>query len=200
MPLDVNDPEFKAALKAAIDEATAPLIAKRDELLGELKKARRNSEISPEDYQKLSDQVDELQGKLTEATKASKTALSEADKFKKLYESESANTAKNLIESSLTNALVDAKVDPKFMKAVKALIGRDAKVEANGDERVAKIGDKALGDYIKEWASSEEAAHYIAAPANSGGGGAGGGVGGKPDLSKLPPAERMTAARAAAKP
>ena len=200
MPLDVNDPEFKAALKAAIDEATAPLIAKRDELLGELKKARKNSEISPEDYQKLSDQVDELQGKLTEVTKTNKTLTADADKYKKMYESESANTAKNLIESSLTNALVDAKVDPKFMKAVKALIGKDAKVEANGDERVAKIGDKALGDYIKEWASSEEAAHYIAAPANSGGGGAGGGVGGKPDLSKLPPAERMTAARAAAKP
>lgn len=197
MPLDVNDPEFKAALKAAIDEATAPLIAKRDELLGELKKARKNSEISPDDYQKALDQVEELQGKLTEATKASKTALSEADKFKKLYESESANTAKNLIESSLTNALVDAKVDPKFMKAVKALIGRDAKVEANGDERVAKIGDKTLSDYIKEWASTEEAAHYIAAPANAGGGGQGGAGEHKQDLSKLPPAERMTAARAA---
>lgn len=197
MPLDVSDPEFKAALKAAIDEATAPLIAKRDELLGELKKARKNSEISPDDYQKALDQADELQGKLTEATKASKTALSEAEKLKKLYESESANTAKNLIESSLTNALVDAKVDPKFMKAVKALIGRDAKVEANGDERVAKIGDKTLGDYIKEWASTEEAAHYIAAPANAGGGGQGGGGEHKADLSKLPPAERMTAARAA---
>lgn len=200
MPLDVSDPEFKAALKAAIDEATAPLIAKRDELLGELKKARKNSEISPEDYQKVSDQVDELQGKLTEVTKANKTLTADADKYKKMYESESANTAKNLIESSLTNALVDAKVDPKFMKAVKALIGKDAKVEASGDERVAKIGDKALGDYIKEWASSEEAAHYIAAPANSGGGGGGGGNQQNADLSKLPPAERMTAARAAAKP
>lgn len=200
MPLDVNDPEFKAALKTAIDEATAPLIAKRDELLGEVKKLRKSGEVSPEDYQKLSDQVDELQSKLNESAKANKTLTADADKYKKMYESESANTAKNLIESSLTNALVDAKVDPKFMKAVKALIGRDAKVEASGDERVAKIGDKALGDYIKEWASSEEAAHYIAAPANSGGGGAGGGAGGKPDLSKLPPAERMTAARAAAKP
>ena len=197
MPLDVNDPEFKAALKAAIDEATAPLIAKRDELLGEVKRLRKGGEVSPEDYQKLSDQVDELQGKLTDATKTNKTLTAEADKYKKLYESESANTAKNLIESSLTNALVDAKVDPKFMKAVKALIGRDAKVEANGDERVAKIGDKALSDYIKEWASTEEAAHYIAAPANAGGGGQGGGGEHKADLSKLPPAERMTAARAA---
>jgi len=199
MPLDVNDPEFKAALKAAIDEATAPLIAKRDELLGELKKARKNSEISPDDYQKLSDQVDELQGKLTESTKSIKTLTADAEKFKKLYESESANTAKNLIDSSLTNALVDAKVDPKFMKAVKALIGRDAKVEVNGDDRVAKIGDKALGDYIKEWASTEEATHYLAAPTNSGGGGGGGGGSQTADLSKLPPAERMTAARAAAK-
>ena len=180
------------------------LVEKNKELLAELKKVkadlRKVQDIKPEDYQAVVDELEVVKEKLSASDKLVKTANSEADKYKGLYESESAHTAKTLIDSGLTNALVDAKVDAKYLKAVKALIGGDAKVEADGDKRIVKIGDKALGDYIKEWASSEEAAHYIAAPANSGGGGGGGGKQQNADLSKLPPAERMTAARAAAKP
>ena len=180
------------------------LVEKNKELLAELKKVkadlRKVQDIKPEDYQAVVDELEAVKEKLSASDKLVKTANSEAEKYKGLYESESAHTAKTLIDSGLTNALVDAKVDAKYIKAVKALIGGDAKVEADGDRRIVKIGDKALGDYIKEWASSEEAAHYIAAPANSGGGGGGGGKQQNADLSKLPPAERMTAARAAAKP
>ena len=180
------------------------LVEKNKELLAELKKVkadlRKVQDIKPEDYQAVVDELEAVKEKLSASDKLVKTANSEAEKYKGLYESESAHTAKTLIDSGLTNALVDAKVDAKYLRAVKALIGGDAKVEADGDKRIVKIGDKALGDYIKEWASSEEAAHYIAAPANSGGGGGGGGKQQNTDLSKLPPAERMTAARAAAKP
>ena len=180
------------------------LVEKNKELLAELKKVkadlRKVQDIKPEDYQAVVDELEAVKEKLSASDKLVKTANSEAEKYKGLYESESAHTAKTLIDSGLTNALVDAKVDAKYLRAVKALIGGDAKVEADGDKRIVKIGDKALGDYIKEWASSEEAAHYIAAPANSGGGGGGGGKQQNADLSKLPPAERMTAARAAAKP
>ena len=180
------------------------LVEKNKELLAELKKVkadlRKVQDIKPEDYQAVVDELEAVKEKLAASDKLVKTANSEAEKYKGLYESESAHTAKTLIDSGLTNALVDAKVDAKYLKAVKALIGGDAKVEADGEKRIVKIGDKSLGDYIKEWASSEEAAHYIAAPANSGGGGGGGGKQQNADLSKLPPAERMTAARAAAKP
>lgn len=154
------------------------LVEKNKELLAELKKVkadlRKVQDIKPEDYQAVVDELEAVKEKLSASDKLVKTANSEAEKYKGLYESESAHTAKTLIDSGLTNALVDAKVDAKYLKAVKALIGGDAKVEADGDKRIVKIGDKALGDYIKEWASSEEAAHYIAAPANSGGGGGGG--------------------------
>lgn len=177
------------------------VVEKNKELLAELKKVkaelRKVQDIKPEDYQAVVDELESVKEKLTAAEKLVKTANSEAEKYKGLYESESAHTAKTLIDSGLTNALVDAKVDAKYLKAVKALIGGDAKVEADGDKRIVKIGDKPLGDYIKEWSATDEAKHYISAPVNSGGGAGGGGGEHKADLSKLPPAERMTAARAA---
>lgn len=161
-----NNPELEA------------LVEKNKELLAELKKVkadlRKVQDIKPEDYQAVVDELESVKEKLSATEKGLKTANSEAEKFKGLYESESAHTAKTLIDSGLTNALVDAKVDAKYLKAVKALIGGDAKVETDGDKRIVKIGDKALGDYIKEWSATDEAKHYISAPVNSGGGAGGG--------------------------
>lgn len=154
------------------------VLAKNAELLGEVKKLKaqllKSQEIKPEDYQAIVDELDATKAKLTDAEKQAKTFKTEAEKFKGLYDGEAAHTAKNLIDSSLTNALIEAKVDPKYMKAVKALIGGDAKVEVDGENRFAKIGDKALGEFVKEWSATDEAKHYLAAPVNSGGGAVGG--------------------------
>lgn len=154
------------------------LAKKNAELIQEIRtlksKLRQTQEIKPEDYQAVVDELEAAKEKISNVEKSAKVALQEAEKFRGLYESESAHTAKNLIDSSLTNALMDAKVDPKFMKAVKALIGTDAKVVSEGDTKVAKIGEKPLGDYIKEWAATADAAHYISAPVNAGAGAEGG--------------------------
>ena len=178
MSVDLNDPEVKAAIKAAVDDAIAPLTAKRDELLAELKKARKNSEISPEEYQKVLDQVDDLQGKLTEATKASKLATTEAEKYKKLYEGESAHTAKTMIESSLRKELQEAGVtDTDFLDTILVKFSSSAKVEANGDERIVTVGGKPVKDSVAEWKATPAAAKFITAQSNSGGGSGGGGPG-----------------------
>lgn len=175
MALDLNDPEVKAAVQEMIDEATSKLSDKNRELLGELKKARKQSEITPEAYQEVVDKLEEMEGKLTEATKASKTALTEADKYKKLYEGESAYTAKSLVESNLRKELQDAGVtDPDFADTLMAKFIPSSKVETEGDARVVKIGDKPLKDAIAEWKATPAAAKFIAAPANSGGGALGG--------------------------
>jgi len=47
--LDLNSPEVKAAINEAVQEATKGLLAKRDELLGEVKKLRKGQEIDPSD-------------------------------------------------------------------------------------------------------------------------------------------------------
>ena len=66
-------------------------------------------------------------------------------------------------------------------------------VIADGENRGAKVGDKALTDFVSEWAQSDEGKHFVTAPANSGGG-AGAGKGGNLTPSKkaseMNPAEK----------
>ena len=55
------------------------------------------------------------------------------------------------------------------------MLSSQVAVTADGETRVAKIGDKALSDAITEWAKGDEGKHFVAAAHNSGGGAAGGG-------------------------
>lgn len=177
---------FTAEQQAAIDAMIAKAVetaeakaeataAKNKELLGELKKARKNSEIDPEEYQRALDQVDELQSKLGEATKATKAALTDAEKYKKLHESESGFTSKLLVDNGLLAELTAAGVKKELLDGAKALIERQVKVDQDGENRVAKVGDKTLKDFVTEWAGSDIGKNYVAAPANLGGGSIGGG-------------------------
>jgi multidrug efflux pump subunit AcrA (membrane-fusion protein) len=197
---------FTAEQQAAIDAMIAKAVetaeakaeataAKNKELLGELKKARKNSEIDPDEYQRALDQVDELQSKLGEATKANKTALQEAEKYKKLHESESGFTSKLLVDNGLLAELTAAGVKKELLDGAMALIERHVKIEQDGENRIAKVGDKTLKDYVTEWAGSDTGKNYVAAPANSGGGSQGGGGKATQDLSNLSPTARLTAAR-----
>ena len=174
MAIDLNDPEFKAAIKQAVadavDAATEPLATKNKELLGELKKARKNSEIDPEEFNSLREEKEALESKLSEAVKANKAALGEVEKFKKLHESESGFTSKLLIDNGLMAELTAAGVKPELLGGAKALIERQAKVETDGDNRVAKIGDKDIKSFVSEWATSDIGKNYVAAPVNGGGG------------------------------
>ncbi|WP_425592675.1 hypothetical protein, partial [Caldimonas thermodepolymerans] len=68
--IDLSAPEVQEAIKAAVEKATAPLIAKRDELLGEVKKLRRNAEIDPADLEKVEAERDQLKQQLAEAQRS----------------------------------------------------------------------------------------------------------------------------------
>jgi septal ring factor EnvC (AmiA/AmiB activator) len=89
MSIDLNDPDVKAAIKAAVDEATTGLIAKRDELLNENKQLKKGRTVDPEQVTKLEDQIDTLRDELSAAQKAAKTATTDAEKARKALESES---------------------------------------------------------------------------------------------------------------
>jgi hypothetical protein len=58
------------------------------------------------------------------------------------------------------------------------MLKENVQIVVEGDARVAKIGDKALSDFVKEWAAGDEGKHFVQAPANSGGGATGGNGGG----------------------
>lgn len=175
MSIDLNAPEVQEAIKKAAEEATSGLIAKRDELLAEVKKLRKNQEIKPEQLEALEAELDSYKTKATEAEKLAKATAQEADRVKKLYEAESGYTNNLLVENGLNEALVKEGVAKQFLPAVKSMLKSQVTVKIEGNERKAVIGEKALSEYVSEWSKGEEGKHFIAAPANSGGGSNGGG-------------------------
>ena len=202
MAIDLNDPEVKAAIKAAADaavsEATAGLIAKNQELLGKVKKLQKDAAIDPAEYQALSEAKDTAEAKLAEALKTVKQATAQAEKDRKALEAETGYVSKLLIDNGLTDALLKAGVKPEMSKAVKAMLTGQVSLKVEGDKRLAVVGDKALGDFVTEWAQSDEGKHFVAAPANQGGGANGGAQGaGKSKVmaraayEQLPPDQKM---------
>jgi hypothetical protein len=172
--LDTSSQEFKDAVKAAVDEATAGLVAKRDELLTEVKTLRKGKAIDPADLEKLETEIDSLKGELTKAQKVAQKATKEAETATKALESEQGAVRNLLVENGLTDALTKSGVtNPAHLKAAKALLASGVKLEQDGDSRIAKIGDKSLADAIKEWAGGDEGKHFVAAPINGGGGASG---------------------------
>lgn len=179
---DLNDPEVKAAIKAAVDEAveeaTSGLKAKNVELLGKVKKLQKDAQIDPAEYQALQEEVDKLQDSLKEAQKAAKTATTQAEQAQKALETEAGFVSRLLVDNGLTDALLKAGVKPELSKAVKALLAGQVTLKTEGSERIAILNDKPLSEAVKEWASSDEGKHFVAAPANQGGGANGGASGG----------------------
>ena len=176
MSIDLNAPEVQQAIKDAVDAAIQPLAAKRDELLGEVKKLRKESAIKPEDLEAVEKERDEYKAQFLTAQSDAKKFKADAEKAVKALEDESAFNHRLLVENGLTDELTKAGVtNPAFLKAVKSTLSQQVKVVTEGDQRIAKAGDKSLSDFVKEWAASDEGKHFVQAPANNGGGAQGGG-------------------------
>ncbi|MDD5168550.1 MAG: hypothetical protein PHN75_07010 [Syntrophales bacterium] len=199
--IDLKDPEVQKAIKeaadAAVDEATEGLKAKNKELLGKLKKAQQDSVVDPAEHQALMQEKADLETKLGEANKALKKLESEAGNHKKAYETEQAYVQRLLVENGLSDVLLKSGVKPEFMTAVKAMLSSKVTIKVDGENRTAVVGDKSLGDFVTEWAKSDEGKHFVAATPNTGSGAPGGGtaVAGTKTMTRaaneaLPPKER----------
>jgi len=186
MAYDPNDAADKKILKDAIDAALAEqaeeheasvagLKKKNTELLDKLKKAEKG-ETDPAEVARLEDQLTKVQADLRTAQKALKDTTKERDEFKVAAETETGFSTNLLKNNGLTEALLGVNVAKEFLPAVTALLAGQVTIKADGDKRAAFVGDKALGDFVKEWALGAEGKPYIAAASN-GGGGAGGGQG-----------------------
>jgi hypothetical protein len=198
MPFDPKDPDTIAALATAIEDATAGLKRKNDELLGEVKKLKKGREIDPEDFAALERERDELQERAVKAEKEANTAKKAIETATKNYESETAFTSRLLVENGLREALLEAGVkNPVHAKAVMAMMRNDVKIVVDGENRIAKVGEKDLKAHVKEWSQSDEGKQFIAAPDNSGSGAHGSGkpAGAKTinrlSFEKLSPHEQM---------
>ena len=168
--IDLTAPEVQAAITAAVEKATAPLVAKRDELLGEVRKLRKGAEIDPAELEKVEAERDELKGKLSDANKALGKVTKDLEAANKRAEDTDAAYSNSLKDAALTEALTKAGVPVAMLGAVKAYHAGKLQVADDNGTRVIKAGEKALGDFITEWAASDEGKHFIAAPDTSGGG------------------------------
>ena len=172
--MEISEEDFNAKISEAIEAATGGLVKKNQELLSELKEARKGRAIDPAELDKLQTKIDALEADLGTAHKTKK----EQEKALKLAQdalaSESGFTQKLLLDNGLTEALVKAGVATPMLPAVKAMLGSQAKVIVDGDARRAVIGDKDLTEFVSAWATTDEGKHFIAAPANGGGGASGG--------------------------
>lgn len=171
-----DTPEAKAALQEAIETATTALVAKNKELLGELKEARKGQTIDPATVEKLEAKIESLSGELITANKAAKDATKAAETATKALATETGFTSKLLIDNGLVGELTKHGVtNPVHLKAAQAMLRGSVQIVADGESRVAKVGDKLLADMVKEWAASDEGKFFVQAPNNSGGGAGGGG-------------------------
>lgn len=177
--IELTEEELNSKIKAAVAEATEGLVNKNKELLGELKTARKGQEIKPEQLEALENERDEVKAELAKLQKDLKKAHGDLKTATEALEGESNFTKSLLIDNGLSAELVKNGVtNPAHQKAAIAMLRSGVTVEADGDKRVAKMGDKALADAVKEWAGGEEGKHFVTAASNSGGGASGGKGGG----------------------
>lgn len=170
-------PEVQAAIDAAVETATSGLKTKNQELLDKNKKLMKGQEIDPQTVVDLEAQIDKLQSDLAVSQKSGKESVKTLETLQTQLKAETGFTQKLLIDNGLTDELVKNGVAPQFLPAVKAMFAGQAQIVAEGDTRTAKIGDKSVSDFVKEWAASDDGKHFVKAPENSGGGSQGSGNG-----------------------
>ena len=164
---------------AVLQESIAKLEVNNARLTGELRAAKKGMEITPDQLAQVEAERDKLQSDLSAAQKASKESVKTLETLQGQLKTETAFTQRLLIDNGLTDELVKNGVAPQFLSATKAMFAGQAQIVAEGETRVAKIGEKSVSDFVKEWAASDDGKHLVSAPSNSGGGsqGSGGGSG-----------------------
>lgn len=160
---------------AALQESIAKLEANNARLTSELRKAERKGvDITPEKLAQVEAERDNLQSDLTASQKSAKESVKTLETLQGQLKAETGFTQKLLIDNGLTDELVKNGVAPQFLAATKAMFAGQAQIVAEGDTRIAKIGEKSVSDFVKEWAASDDGKHFVTAPNNSGGGSQGG--------------------------
>jgi DNA gyrase/topoisomerase IV subunit A len=217
MAYDPNDPADKAILDAAVkaererleaehEDAIEGLKNKNTELLGRIRKLRETggSENTGE-LDRLENELTETQGKLRKAEgdlrtvkRELETANTELGTTRQSLQTEQETSRNEFVQNRLTSELTAANVGTQFLEDVTASLSRQVTVKDVDGKRQAFVGDKSLGDFIKEWSQGDKGKHYVTAPANGGGGAnpPGNPQGGAKKLYEMTEMERSEAYRA----
>lgn len=217
MAYDPNDPADKAILDKAVKDALEAQQAeheadieglkdKNKDLLAKLRKARTEggSETAGE-VERLETELSEVQGKLRKAESDLRqtrreldTANADLGTTRQTLQTEQETSRNEFVQNRLTAELTTANVGSQFLEDVTASLSRQVTVKEVDGKRQAFVGDKPLGEFVKEWAQGDRGKHYVTAPANGGGGAnpPGNPQGGAKKLYEMTEVERAEAYRA----
>lgn len=217
MAYDANDPADKAILDKAVKDALAAqaeehegeiegLRNKNTELLAKLRKARtEGGNESAGEVERLENELADTQGKLRKAESDLRgvrreldTANTDLATTRQSLESEQTTSRNEFVQNRLTSELTAANVGTQFLEDVTASLSRQVTVKEVDGKRQAFVGDKPLGEFVKEWSQGDKGKHYVTAPANGGGGATPPGApqGGPKKLYEMTEMERSEAYRA----
>lgn len=193
--IELTEEELQTRIQEAVDKATDGLSAKNRELLGEVKKLKKGTEVDPAEVERLESEVEALKAERTTLAKSVKDLTKQVETATNALNTESKFTQRLLVENGLSAELSKAGVtNPAHLKAAMALLKDNVQVVADGETRSAKAGDKALADFVREWATGDEGKHFVTAQANTGGGAPGGNGGGAAAKGKVDGTEAERAA------
>lgn len=218
MAYDPNDPADKAILDKAVKDALAAqaeeheteiegLRNKNTELLGKLRKARtEGGNESAGEVERLENELADTQGKLRKAESDLRTVRRELDTAnqelgttRQTLQTEQETSRNEFVQNRLTTELTSANVGSQFLEDVTASLARQVTVKEVDGKRQAFVGDKPLGEFIKEWSQGDKGKHYVVAPNNAGGnanGSGGNANGGAKKIYEMTEVERAEAYRA----
>lgn len=197
------------ALRAEVEEAKLSieaLMAKNRELIMSNKKLKnQTSEIDPDKYNAMQDELETLKHEHDKLNKLYKT---DTERLSKGLNEKESYLQRLLVDDGLTNALAKLGITGVKLFDAKAILKDKIDLKQNGDKYEALIGDKPLNDFIKEWVEAKPSddgfvsiasfnipsgKNYIAAPQNTGGGATGGGSsGGQKSFKDMSEMERNT--------
>lgn len=153
------------------------LKTKNGELVTKLNKARKDGgDGSAEEVTRLEAELDANRTELNNAKREArqferdfKAAAATRDTVMAELETERKAATGLVVENDLTAALTSVNVAPHLFDGAKALLGNGVTVKEVEGKRQAFVGDKPLGEHVKEWALGDQGKHYVTAADNSGG-------------------------------
>lgn len=182
-----TEEELKAAIAKAVSDETAGLKSKNEELIGKLKKTSdallKFEGIDIVALSAAKQELDEIKKKGDEERgeykKLYETTVSEKSRIENELNAKIKDLSGNIVNMTKRNAVVAAIFENKITIPGPLMNMAIDSIMANvavDDSGAAKVGDKSVSEFIKDWASSDIGKHLVAS-GNSGGGSNGGGDG-----------------------
>lgn len=158
-------------LQALKDEVDA-LKNKNKELLTEVKKERnKNRELNLEDFNKLTEKVEQLESENSKLNGTIKLKDIEVQKLSASYQEANGKLEQLSYDDAITKVVDGLKLAGNKQAIAKKLL----KAEATFKDGALSFGDKSVDDFVKDWTSpTGEGYMFLEGTQHSGGGASGG--------------------------